>query len=158
MKDLKAFFAITIIALTVSLVDTAKGGNGLPSPGGIEVKVVKVIDGDTIIVAGGEKVRYAGIDTPEYGEPFFEEATEKNATLLGGSRVTLVVCSERPRDDYGRLLAFVYADGVDVSEVILGEGLARVFSRPPCGTKKLGTYKASENRARQERLGIWGLE
>ncbi|MEE9613574.1 MAG: thermonuclease family protein [Thermodesulfobacteriota bacterium] len=127
--------------------------------------VKKVIDGDTIAVYGGERVRYVGIDTPERGEPFYREATERNRALVlggagggggGGGRVRLVVCGEEPRDKYGRLLGWVYAGGVQVEEVLLREGLARTLTIPPCGLKKEKEYSGYQREARSRGLGIWG--
>ena len=130
-----------------------------PVPHGVdnpaEGRVKWVVDGDTIILEDGRKVRYAGIDTPEQGEPFYRRATKRNISLVKGKRVTLVICREKPFDRYGRLLAWVYVNGVDVSAVLLKEGLARVFTAPPCGTKKLKEYREYENMARKKKLGIW---
>ena len=50
----------------------------------------RVIDGDTVVLADGERVRYIGMDTPERGEPFFDEATEYNRRLVEGRRVQLI--------------------------------------------------------------------
>ncbi len=120
-----------------------------------ESRVKWVIDGDTIILEDGRKVRYAGIDSPERGEPFYRKATRRNMSLVKGRSITIVVCKEKPYDKYGRLLAWVYVDGVDVSAVLLKEGLARVFRGPPCGIKRLEEYREYENMARKKRLGIW---
>lgn len=115
-----------------------------------------VIDGDTITVPGRESVRYIGIDTPERGEPFYGEARKRNSSLVKGKKVTLVFCDKERRDKYGRLLAWVYADGVFVNEVLLREGLARRLPIPPCGTMFVTKFKAAEDSARAEGLGIWG--
>ena len=47
-------------------------------------KVKRVIDGDTIELANGQIVRYVGVNAPNNGEPFEEEATEANAKLVSG--------------------------------------------------------------------------
>ena len=52
--------------------------------------VTRVIDGDTIEIRGGDRVRYIGIDTPEIGEPYYSEATAKNKELVNGKEVRLV--------------------------------------------------------------------
>ncbi|MBI5598924.1 MAG: thermonuclease family protein [Deltaproteobacteria bacterium] len=117
-----------------------------------------VIDGDTIVLPDGEKVRYAGIDAPEVGEPFYKEAKRRNIALVRDREVNVVACDERPRDKYGRLLAWVYVDGVDVSGVLLKEGLARVLTIPPCGLKKVREYRALESVAMAGKMGIWGAK
>lgn len=125
-------------------------------PNTVHSTVRRVIDGDTIVMENGESVRYAGIDTPEEDEIFYKEAKERNRALVRGKRVAVVLCGERPRDDYGRILAWVYADGVDVSGVLLEEGLARVLKIPPCGLKKSKEYDSLQRGARFRRRGIWG--
>ena len=48
--------------------------------------VARVIDGDTCVLENGERVRYLGINAPEEGDPYFEEATEANHNLVAGER------------------------------------------------------------------------
>ncbi|MBI5560113.1 MAG: thermonuclease family protein [Deltaproteobacteria bacterium] len=151
----KLFLIALVSALFLSALKTPAK---TPRPEIIYPAVKWVLDGDTIIVEGGERVRYAGIDTPEEGEPFYKEAKKRNIGLVRGGRVMLEVCGEKPRDKYGRLLAWVYADGVDVSEVLLKEGLARVLPIPPCGLKKLKEYKSFQKEAVSQGRGIWGLK
>lgn len=129
----------------------------IEGPGAL-VRVKYVIDGDTIVTGGGEKIRYAGIDTPERGEPFYEEARARNRGLVLGSIVRLEICMEKPRDRFGRVLAWVYVNDVSVEETLLGEGLARVITIPPCGLKRADRFKVIEGEAREMGLGIWGLE
>ena len=120
------------------------------------VSVSRVIDGDTIELSGGERVRYAGIDTPERDRPFYSKAKERNSELLKAGKVEVVVCAEQPKDKYGRTLAWVYSGGVDVSAALLKEGLARTLSIPPCGLVKYKEYKALEKGARAANKGVWG--
>lgn len=125
-----------------------------PPPAG-EYHVERVIDGDTIVIEGGTKVRYIGIDTPEAGEPFYNAAKVRNTTLLSSGRVTIEPCAEEPFDRYGRLLAWVYSGGVFVPGALLEEGLARLLVIPPCGTPRAGELKAMEDSARSAERGIW---
>jgi endonuclease YncB( thermonuclease family) len=72
-----------------------------------EFAVVRIIDGDTFVVRyDGEltSVRIWGIDTPERGEPGYQEATDKLRTEIGGQRVRLAFPGKRKRDNFGRLL------------------------------------------------------
>ncbi len=64
--------------------------------------VEKVIDGDTIEIDGGERVRYIGVDSPELGEPLYEEARDFQKKVVLGSYVRIEACKEEPRDGYGR--------------------------------------------------------
>ena len=96
-------------------------------------RVTSVIDGDTIELASGERVRYIGIDTPETHHPdkpiecFGIEATNRNRELVENKKVELV--SEGPnRDQYGRLLRHVFIDGTFVNSQLVWEGFARASS------------------------------
>ncbi len=85
-----------------------------------------VIDGDTIRLANGDTVRYIGIDTPERGEPYYEEATEANKQLV----LDTTLAFERDisnEDRYGRLLRYVFADDVFVNAELVRQGLALVY-------------------------------
>lgn len=95
-----------------------------------EAVVKRIIDGDTVELDSGEKVRYLGIDTPEKNERGYSEATELNRRLVEGQQVHLeydVQCKDR----YGRLLAFVCADGTMVNEELIREGHAKPLSIKP---------------------------
>ena len=144
LKPLLAFFLILFAAPCLSEASEK------------DTYVKYVIDGDTIAIPGGDTVRYLGIDTPERGEPFYREAKYRNRSFVKGKKVTLVFCDKERLDKYGRLLAWVYADGVFVNEALLKEGLARKLLIPPCGTVFADEFKAAEASARSQGLGIWG--
>jgi len=88
---------------------------------GEEHYVVKVIDGDTIELDGGERVRLVGINTPEKGEPCYDEARLFLEGIVLGKRVSVV---NYGRDRYGRMLGEIYASGKNVNLLLLEEGLA----------------------------------
>jgi micrococcal nuclease len=95
-----------------------------------QVKVVRVIDGDTIEIAGGAHVRYIGMDTPEiYSEVEFygPKAKAKNIELVEGKLVTLEK-DVSETDKYGRLLRYVYVDGVFVNGELVRRGYAEALS------------------------------
>ena len=82
-----------------------------------EFAVVRVIDGDTFtIMYDGEEtsVRFANFDAPEPREPGGPEASERLRKLIEGKVVTLEFTCKKKRDNFGRLLATVFVDGVDV--------------------------------------------
>lgn len=108
-------------------------------PAGDDAAVERVIDGDTVVVAGGERVRLIGIDTPETRHPergvecFGREASAHTERLLPtGEPVRLVYDVER-RDRYGRTLAYVYRlrDGLHVNAALVADGYAQVATYPP---------------------------
>ena len=117
--------------------------------------VIEVIDGDTIIIEGGYRVRYIGIDTPEIddGEPFGMEALEANQELVEGKIVRL----ERDvsqTDKYGRLLRYVYVDGIFVNAELVRLGLAEAKAYSP-DTKYQEDLEELEREAREAGRGMW---
>ena len=104
------------------------------------VKVTRVVDGDTIIVdlnGVEERVRLIGIDTPESVHPDASRnlpegkvASEFTKSRLEGKEVKLEF-DVQERDQYGRLLAYVYIDGVMFNKTLLSEGYARIATYPP---------------------------
>ena len=132
-------------------------------PAGLDVTVERVVDGDTIVVSGGERVRLIGVDTPETNDPrravgcFGRQASEFTSTLLPtGSRVRLVGDVEQ-RDRFGRLLAYVYrqADGLFVNAELLRRGFGQVLTIPP-NVAHSEEFVALSREARQEERGLWG--
>ncbi|QER42448.1 nuclease [Thermodesulfobacterium sp. TA1] len=101
------------------------------------VKVVRALDGDTVLLHNGERLRYAGIDTPELNhgkglppQPFAEEAYRLNKRLTEG-KVFRLKASLKEKDHYGRLLGDLYFEnGTSVSEILVREGLALVCYFP----------------------------
>lgn len=123
-------------------------------------EVLKVLDGDTIIVRGGGKVRLLGINTPEIAhrqqaaEPFGDRAHRRLQQLLKGKRVYLEFDQQR-RDRFKRLLAHVtLEDGSNINELLLREGLARALFLQP-NMKHLHDYYRIEAEAQEEKRGLW---
>ena len=85
--------------------------------------VVNVVDGDTLDLDNGERVRLVGIDTPERGECGYDEATMVLASMVLNQTVTLEP-SDEDRDKYGRLLRYVVVNGVDAGGQMLAQGYA----------------------------------
>ena len=118
--------------------------------------VIRVIDGDTITVEGGYRVRYIGIDTPEVypqSEAFGREALRANRRLVEGKEVHL----ERDvseTDKYGRLLRYVYVDDTFVNVELVRQGLASAKAYPP-DTKYQDYLEKMEAEAREAGRGIW---
>lgn len=92
--------------------------------------VTRVIDGDTIVLENGTRVRYIGIDTPERDEAGYQEATEANRKLVEGKKVRLEYDVDRI-DRYDRTLAYVYVNGIFVNAYLLENGFAEVMTIKP---------------------------
>jgi len=88
------------------------------------VTVTSVLDGDTIAVTGGRRVRLIGIDAPERDECEGPVATKKLRDLVLGERVVLVKGARTDKDRYGRLLRYVDVKGKDAGLALLKRGLA----------------------------------
>jgi micrococcal nuclease len=122
-----------------------------------QVKVVRVIDGDTIEIAGGAHVRYIGMDTPEtYPKVEFygPEAKAKNIELVEGKLVTLEK-DVSDTDKYGRLLRYVYVGDIFVNGELVRLGYAEAVSYPP-DTRYQWQLEQLEKEAKAAKLGIWG--
>jgi endonuclease YncB( thermonuclease family) len=121
--------------------------------------VTEVIDGDTFRIASGDQVRLANIDTPEYGEVLFEEATLMLQSLLAGETVRMEFADER-RDKYGRLVGHVFVDTFFVEERLVRAGLAYVllFDEQDREQTQVQRLLAAQSRAIDEKIGLWAIE
>lgn len=143
------------------LVGTASGlacDPDLPDCGPAEGVVEHVIDGDTIALESGERIRYLLVDTPEVTEPvecFGPEATEFNRSIVEGQTVQLSYDQECT-DRYDRLLAYVELDGRSVNELLLERGYACVLHIAPNGAGRIDDYRRLEERAQVGQVGLWG--
>jgi len=124
------------------------------------ILVKRVVDGDTIELETGQKVRYIGIDTPETVDPrtttqcFGKEATAKNRELVEGKKVRLEK-DVSETDKYGRLLRYVYVDEIFVNETLVREGYAFSSTYPP-DVKYQDLFIEAERAAREANVGLWG--
>jgi endonuclease YncB( thermonuclease family) len=121
-----------------------------------EATVVRVIDGDTIDVSIGDKVyrvRYIGMNAPEIGKPYYQEATDKNKELVEGKTV-LLVKDISETDKYGRLLRYVYVGDLFVDAELVRLGYAPATPYPP-DVKYEAYLKSLEEQAKAANLGMW---
>jgi micrococcal nuclease len=139
--------------------DGCAGGRG-----GVSATVQRVIDGDTIAVrlpdGHREVVRYIGMNTPELhhptrgAEPGGMEALAQNAAMLQDKQISLGFDMDT-RDRYGRLLAYVYADGAFVNASLVRQGYAATATYAPnvCHAEE---FRQLEREARATNAGLWG--
>jgi endonuclease YncB( thermonuclease family) len=125
-----------------------------------------VIDGDTLVLEGGETVRLMGINAPEVdvpehqhqGQPYGQEAKAFLKQWLEGKKITLKTNPEQPKDRYNRTLASLYTtEGQWVQARMVREGYAHVYSFKDnrLGVKELLEV---EKEAIAAKRGIWGTE
>jgi len=156
-------FIIPLIAAFIALAANRFVPGVKSTAGGEQLYYVKkVIDGDTVILADNDRVRYIGINTPEIKnrykekeEPYGPEAKEFNRTLVEDKWVKLEFDIEK-RDRYGRLLAYVYAGDKFVNGMLIREGLAKAYPFEP-NTKYKQRFRDYEKEAKDGRKGIWSL-
>lgn len=166
-----AVFAALVVVGNTLLADDLKPGDGpikatqdAAETQPRSAKVLRVVDGDTILVrdtAGGavERVRYIGVDTPESVKPntpvqcFAHQASDFNRRLVQGKLVRLVPDQE-PRDKYGRSLAFVYAGSTFVNAELLRNGYARTIEIAP-NISKADYFAGLERVAIRTNKGLW---
>ncbi len=142
-----------------NLIPLNIGTVGTSTQSGTLVKVTRVVDGDTIEIEGGERVRYIGIDTPETVDPrkpvqcFGVEASKKNKELVEGKMVRLEK-DITDRDKYNRLLRYIWLGDTLINQELVEQGFAKSYSYPP-DIKYQDKFVAAEKKAREDKIGLW---
>lgn len=118
-------------------------------------KVKRVIDGDTIELVNGQIVRYVGVNAPNNGEPFEEEATEANSKLVSGKTVTFEY-DTYTSDRFGRVLAYPIVDGKNVVVELVRKGLVKVtIYEDRRKLKYQDELLKAQEEAKKYKRGIW---
>ncbi len=121
-------------------------------------KVVKVVDGDTIYALDESltehKVRLAGIDAPEKTQPYGLASRKHLASWVAGNTATIQYTKH---DRYGRIVAKVLIDGVDVCLEQIKAGFAWHYKKyqNEQDARDRALYAQAETQARVERIGLW---
>ena len=117
-------------------------------------KVVKITDGDTIVVLTEDKeqvkIRLEGIDCPESTQDFGNRAKQATSDLCFGKQVKIIKSGE---DRYGRTLGVLYIDGQDINLLSIKSGYAWHFKRYSSDQD----YASTEGYAKKNKLGLWIL-
>ena len=149
--------AIVVIIVLVLIFRLADVFDRDKTPGE-RFSVKAVIDGDTVELLGGERLRLLGIDTPERDEPYYDEARQFLEKLTLG-QTARVEFTGRKRDNYGRLLGYLYIDTVFVNKRILENGLGYLYlfkdNEPDSPASR--ELLAAQRKALEKRIGIWSL-
>lgn len=143
-------FASPLICLFLLFAAPAVGG---PAAAPESARVKQVYDGDSVLLEDGRKVRYLGINAPEYQEPFYLKAKRFNESLVLNREIRLEFDRERS-DSYGRLLAYVYVENQMVNARLVQEGLAHAFFIGP-SRKHNALILETQEKAKQRKAGIW---
>lgn len=140
MKYRRLFFGLIVLGLTACFHDG---------------RVTEVVDGDTFRLANGETVRLLGINTPEMSEPGGDIARDMAVQLLLGKKVRLKR-DQSDRDDYHRLLRYVYLKGRCINEELVRLGYAETRFYPP-DTLHKKDFEEAEKMALRGRRGLWAF-
>jgi micrococcal nuclease len=142
-----------------------EGAAPSPSPAPLaagEHAVERVVDGDTLLLEGGMRVRLIGVDAPESVkpdapvEPWGPEAADFTRAWIerAGGRVRLQFDRERV-DDYGRHLAYVWDGERMLNEELIRAGMARAMLGFPYSESQKRRFRRAEDEARQAQRGVW---
>ncbi len=115
--------------------------------------VTEVVDGDTLVVEGGLRVRLLGINAPEKGEAGYQEAKTLLVLLVLKKEVVLESDSE-DKDQFHRLLRHVWIGDELISVILAAQGVARAKFFTNNEKHRLEIQEA-EHQAIQERKGLW---
>ncbi|OGH16869.1 MAG: hypothetical protein A3C22_02355 [Candidatus Levybacteria bacterium RIFCSPHIGHO2_02_FULL_37_10] len=128
-------------------------------------KVIKVIDGDTVMVLMNNKeevVRLIGIDTPEVLDErkpvqcFGKQASDKAKEVLNGKIIELEDDSTQSnRDEYGRLLRYILLNNLNFNKLMIDGGFAREYTFKNNFYKHQSEFTKAEKKARESKIGLW---
>jgi micrococcal nuclease len=124
------------------------------SPLSFSATVAVVLDGDTVKLTDGTLVRYLGVNTPERGQPFYEEAKRYNERLVLGKDVQLTT-DGKAQDAYHRNLAYVSVGNILVNAQLIAEGWAHLFVIGPLD--RYHEWLQLQKRAQAQRKGMWHI-
>jgi len=152
---LKRIWMAAVLAAALAACD----GGASSRCGSTEAVVERVIDGDTIELAGGERIRYLMVNAPETtggkNECYGTNAVTFNTDLVRGKMVQIrhdLDC----QDQFGRTLAYVTVNGQEVNTLLIERGYACVLHIPPNGDDRADELEALEDTARLAKRGLWG--
>ena len=120
--------------------------------------IASVIDGDTFHCRGGARVRLIGIDAPERSQGAAYQASRRALARIAGPGDTVRLEHDvAPRDRYGRELAWAWHDTILVSEAMVAQGYAILFTVPP-NVKYVERIAEAQRRARVSGAGLWASD
>jgi micrococcal nuclease len=148
-----------VLALALALPLAGGCGGGGSDCGPSEGVVARVVDGDTVELATGVKIRYLMVNAPEttngHDDCYGQNAVKFNSDLVLGKTVALaydVECQDR----FDRTLAYVSVDGQEVNSLLVERGFACVLHIPPNGDDRVDEFNALEDAAKAANRGLWG--
>ena len=151
-KQMFLWFSVALVTVCVLYLafQAEADESSFTVPATAELKVIaKVIDGDTIKLSDGTRVRLHGIDAPERNQPYGKKATRELTRLIGSS----VYVETTDIDRYGRTIAVLWtSDGVNVNLEMVCRGAAWWYERYARGDTDL---RECQESARENNRGLW---
>ncbi|MFN0197014.1 MAG: thermonuclease family protein [Planctomycetaceae bacterium] len=138
--------------------DSTNLPDGIDPPRRAVVK--RVVDGDTLLLDTGERVRLIGVNTPETKHPDLPvdplglEAAEFVVRRVQGKSIELRFDREKV-DQHQRLLAYVYVDNQFLNEELIREGYSKVVTRFPYSSSQKAIFILAEEEAKKAKRRIW---
>ena len=126
-------------------------------------RVLRVVDGDTLLLTDRRRVRLIGADTPETVKPdhpveaWGPEATQFTKDFCAGGAIRLEFDQQR-KDDYGRTLAYVWVGQRMLNEELIRAGLARAEPQYHYDAQRKARFRTAEKEAKSARRGIWSRQ
>ena len=155
-KYTAAFLSAALLSILIS--GTTSCSSRVP----VQSEVIRVTDGDTVVIAFAEgkkniTCRLYGIDSPETpkqdrkGQPYSKAASKELRELIHGQRVDVITTGEKT---HGREVCIIKKDGMDINLEMIRRGYAWAY-RKHLKRPYASTYIEAENKARDQKLGIW---
>lgn len=118
--------------------------------------VIEVTDGDTLKLSTGKTFRLYGINAPEIKEPYFKEAKMFTQNLVLNKEISFEQEENYKEDKFGRILGYVFIDGINLNLELVRNGLARVvLYEKRAKIKYQDELVEAEKEAKEKRLGVW---
>ncbi len=125
-------------------------------PSNQKLTVVEVSDGDTLKLSDGKTFRLYRVNAPEVKEPFFEEAKVFTENFVLRKEISFEQEDNYRVDKFGRMLGYVFIDGVNLNIELVKNGLARVvLYEKRAKIKYQDELLTAEKEAKDQKLGIW---
>lgn len=147
---------VVLVLLAAALAACGQSGSDCGPSSAI---VTRVVDGDTVELEDGTKIRYLMVNAPEttqgHNDCYGQNAVTFNTDLVLNKKVDLaydVECQDR----FQRTLAYVSVDGVEVNSLMIERGYGCLLHIPPDGDDRLNEFKALETAAKTAKRGLWG--
>lgn len=147
---------VVLVLLAAALAACGQSGSDCGPSSAI---VTRVVDGDTVELEDGTKIRYLMVNAPEttqgHNDCYGQNAVTFNTDLVLNKKVDLaydVECQDR----FQRTLAYVSVDGVEVNSLMIERGYGCLLHIPPDGDDRLDEFKALETAAKTAKRGLWG--